>query len=1480
MQDNFKGTKLSALERRIMDSLKIEERHEQLSNVLPLYRRVTSALIPPLQYSIGFLHPHEDDSKEEAETEGEENKGEKKNPENLSSDEIDVACPLEEESASNSFLNALTTAVFYASAEPLKSYRRGPPKEKEEQVYSVADETNQGVAAETLKEETNEQLQISEDEPKFGSVIDEKDIHDASSVSDSDISSDTSTLSEARRVLTGSGEVPDIDQMTPWEKSVFQKVNLLLNHDQGLFSYSTEEKREEPDFEALPWYIANRLKKTFGLQDNDQFHGRFEAWLVRDVLLSGYIYLTSSSLCYYSLLPGALSEEKDTKDDRKVEEGALGFKLGHYGDSYYNSVHKHLFWAVLTSSNLCLYTSSSEMFFPVKVVDLKTASYCEVLTEPVGTLGQKSEQHDTKLSRSLSDSSLSQLESDASSIADSSDENAESLQGGVWFRIVCDKKSYKFHTRNIFTARHWCNAITKQIFQLKNSNVHREVVLKIPFDKILEFRKNFVLAEADEDIVLDNDTPVTFTAKYNTVIRKKGIDGEQQKNAIPQSGNVSYDFVHFLLFNQGKDVWDAIEKLLAESQKLDVVTESDESTQGYENRGLANVPSIISTLEADLESSMSIIDKIARVNEDVYQLRERERYKFKNGVEEFAKLGKESPEKNNVVSKILSKPMKRKGSSKIFCNSGSSGSTESSLNRILGEDGSGTDFLTDLVMDGHHLQFPRPFSVQTLKSLDLHMSSSTKSRKELEKNYAKLVAKNKEDEDDMDPFLDEQDESSEITNESVYTNETGNTSDIKEGRRGLKQRFKMLYSTSSIAPPRSDLRASSTESLSLKTDQDRESAMKKLRKYFHADPSEELMAIYKVYLRRSIPVYGRLFLGKEKLYFKSLLPGVSTKMILPLKNIAECRKRVGSVVKLAGISIVLHGREVICLEFRSKSARNECERLLSVQSKACQSTPKIERLQQEVELSTALQNSEDSDELLEEIEKKEIEELAYRRVREARVRLLEDRLSTASGIEFPLIIGEDPIFFSEIKSSVSYNFVLLTIGSRGDVQPYIALGKQLIVEGHNVTIATHGEFRDWIVSHGINFKEIAGNPAELMSLMVRHGSMSVGFLKEASLKFRGWVGDLLSTSWKACQGADVLIESPSAMGGLHIAEALGIPYMRAFTMPWSRTRAYPHAFIVPDQKRGGSYNLFTHVMFETVFWKGISGQVNKWRVETLGIPRTNLARMRQTQIPFLYNMSPEIFPPSVDFPDWVKVTGYWFLNEGAGDYKPPDDLVTFLKKARAENQKVVYIGFGSIVVKDAKSLTKAVVDAVLASGVRCVLNKGWSDKLNDEKAEKTKIEVELPEEVFSCGSVPHDWLFKQVDAAVHHGGSGTTGATLRSGLPTIIKPFFGDQFFYASRVEDLGVGLALKKLNAKSLANALKSITTNTEFAMKAQAIAENMKQDTGVMNAVAAIYSELTYAKTLIRSIRLSNEQKRNSDDDLDSSAQLTGSESVDSDL
>ncbi|CAM9023940.1 unnamed protein product [Wickerhamomyces anomalus] len=253
--------------------------------------------------------------------------------------------------------------------------------------------------------------------------------------------------------------------------------------------------------------------------------------------------------------------------------------------------------------------------------------------------------------------------------------------------------------------------------------------------------------------------------------------------------------------------------------------------------------------------------------------------------------------------------------------------------------------------------------------------------------------------------------------------------------------------------------------------------------------------------------------------------------------------------------------------------------------------------------------------------------------------------------------------------------------------------------------------------------------------------------------------------------------------------------------------------------------------------------------------------LQQNKVPFLYNISPTVFPPPVDFNDWIKVTGYWFLNE-AITYSPPQELLDFINQARIDEKKLVYIGFGSIVVSNPKELTQAVVDAVLDADVRCILNKGWSERLGGS----SQIEIELPYEVFNAGSLPHDWLFPQIDAAVHHGGSGTTGATLRAGLPTIIKPFFADQFFYANRVEDIGVGISLKKLNVKSLSKALKEATTNNRMITKARDIGAKIRKENGVANAIDTIYRDLQYAKELIsnkRKIPITTEDERLIDED-----------------
>lgn len=477
------------------------------------------------------------------------------------------------------------------------------------------------------------------------------------------------------------------------------------------------------------------------------------------------------------------------------------------------------------------------------------------------------------------------------------------------------------------------------------------------------------------------------------------------------------------------------------------------------------------------------------------------------------------------------------------------------------------------------------------------------------------------------------------------------------------------------------------------------------------------------------------------------------------------------------------------------------------------------------------------------------------------------RLSNLSINDSAPIDFDDPCAsIINFKPNESLRITCLTIGSRGDVQPYIALCKGLLAEGHKPRIATHREFEPWVRAHGIDFAPVEGDPAELMRICVENGMFTYSFLKEASLKFRGWIDDLLSSAWVGCQDSDVLIESPSAMGGIHIAEALRIPYFRAFTMPWTRTRTYPHAFAVPDHKIGGAYNYMTYVMFDNVFWKAIAGQVNRWRKKELGLRSTNLDKMQPNKVPFLYNFSPSVVPPPADYGEWIHVTGYWFLDEGS-NWTPPEDLLAFIKKARDDRKKLVYIGFGSIVVSDPTALTKTVIESVVSADVRCILSKGWSDRLGDPASAKT--EVPLPPQIHQITAAPHDWLFAQVDAVAHHGGAGTTGASLRAGVPTIVKPFFGDQFFFGTRVEDLGVGILMKKLNVNAFTRALWEVTNSERIIIKAKLLGEKIRkvrflsryfpslskhcanatcaQENGVEKAIQCLYRDLEYASTLV---------------------------------
>ncbi|KAI5966737.1 ATG26 [Candida pseudojiufengensis] len=1210
-----------------------------------------------------------------------------------------------------------------------------------------------------------------------------------------------------------------LKHLTPLQKSVID--NLDPQHiKEGVLIKIKDKNQDSNDGKLtlskkiLRYKIAEKLKNVFDLDNDDIFYGNYSSWLVKDVLLQGHMYVTKKALLYFAFLPKRFSvneslENQNIDDSANiVHKGTLGMKTAKFGDSTFTTMLTHRYWAILRPETLSIYGSSTDLYFPLTVIDIRTCQYAEIMdedklkeasfsptnrTQPPSRSGYASGVTtppaviDTayELNKMLQDENIGATE-----------DTIEAKSNSVWFKLVTRKKTYKFQCDNLYSARQWCNNLTKLIFQLNNANQGNEVLVKIPIANIIDFKKRTLFSEEDDDDIdqSENDIPLSLSIKYYTTQHVEKRKREKFKDKF-KAENYDKGEIFFLFPKNGLDFFKSFEDIVNNRSKNPSKSKLSLSRDPPLEQTFSTLTLSTNKLVKDVLAS-NLIDQKAPPDSSTLK-----------------KLGKSFTNPRNFLK--------------------SSNNNEDEPND--------TTSMSDEI-NSTHISLPKALSEKTLRSLEISFETTFKNLKDASIRYEE------EGNNKMLAAINELPLPSNLSDKGVVQNK----SRIGKSIKALTNMGQRLAATPNHYTIKDEYYVESEE--------ERDTALRHFKGHFSLYNSK-LIASYFCHLVRSLPVYGKLYVSEHEVCFRSMLPGVSTKMIVPMADIKTVEEATnGSKLSYVGAKIILNGAEEMSIEFASTKSRDDFVQIsLDILDKlhvneSFRPQPHEWGSNYDIELSKTRMEYTDSERkrIQSEDKSEESKEVAIEKVELARIKMFEDRLTLASGLDIPIILEDSPFFKTEMKPSTSYRITLLTIGSRGDVQPYIALGLGLQKEGHKVTIATHSEFKDWIEKYHFTFKEIAGDPSELMSFMVGNNSMSVSFLKNAQAKFKDWIGKLLTTSWQACQGSDIIIESPSAMAGIHIAEALVIPYYRAFTMPWTRTRAYPHAFFVPDAKKGGSYNYLTHVLFENIFWKGIQSQVNKWRVNELDLPKTNLSRMQQTKVPFLYNVSPCIMPPANDFPDWVKVTGYWFLDEGGDEYKPPKELVEFMNSAARDNKKLVYIGFGSIVVNDATSLTKAIVEAVLEADVRCILNKGWSDR--GKSKDKNEIEVELPDEIYKSGAVPHDWLFPRVDAAVHHGGSGTTGATLKAGTPSIIKPFFGDQFFYATRVEELGVGLALKKLTKKSLSEALITVTEDLKIVEKAKQVSEQISHEHGVLSAIEAIYSDLEYARSLIMTKELHN--------------------------
>ncbi|KAK6512045.1 hypothetical protein TWF481_000943 [Arthrobotrys musiformis] len=454
------------------------------------------------------------------------------------------------------------------------------------------------------------------------------------------------------------------------------------------------------------------------------------------------------------------------------------------------------------------------------------------------------------------------------------------------------------------------------------------------------------------------------------------------------------------------------------------------------------------------------------------------------------------------------------------------------------------------------------------------------------------------------------------------------------------------------------------------------------------------------------------------------------------------------------------------------------------------------------------------------------------------------------------------------KDVPKLNIVIQIIGSRGDVQPFVALGKVLRNNPpyHRVRIATHPTFHKFVEENGLEFFSIGGDPAELMAFMVKNPGLMPGWdsLKQGDVgKRRKAMYEMLLGCWRSCiEGgngmtphkelvpigedgndnvfiADAIIANPPSFAHIHCAERLAIPLHLMFTMPWTPTQSFPHplANIRSSNTEANITNFLTYTMVEMMTWQGLGDLVNKFREKTLGLDPVSTmwapGMIQRLRVPHTYCWSPALIPKPQDWGEHIKISGFYFLDL-ANNYTPPEDLAAFLDAGPPP----VYIGFGSIVVDDPNALTNMIFEAIRLTGVRALVSKGWGGLGGDS--------LEIPDNVFMLGNCPHDWLFKKVACVVHHGGAGTTAIGVALGKPTVIVPFFGDQPFWGSMVHRAGAGPApvpFKEMTAEKLAASIK-FALSPEAQTAAGQIADKIKQEAGTVTGADSFHSSLDKQK------------------------------------
>ncbi|WP_160147682.1 glycosyltransferase [Arthrobacter sp. TS-15] len=412
--------------------------------------------------------------------------------------------------------------------------------------------------------------------------------------------------------------------------------------------------------------------------------------------------------------------------------------------------------------------------------------------------------------------------------------------------------------------------------------------------------------------------------------------------------------------------------------------------------------------------------------------------------------------------------------------------------------------------------------------------------------------------------------------------------------------------------------------------------------------------------------------------------------------------------------------------------------------------------------------------------------------------------------------------------------MIMSFGTRGDIQPYAALAGALARTGHDVTLAVPEGFAELVPQAGpgtITHKPAGSTMLRLVQEVMpelsgpRDALRTLGVMSSA-------MRELNAECWAAAQAVhpDVVVHHPKCLAGPHIAEALGVPGVLSLPLPFfTPTRAHAMPFF-----GGASFGALGNRAsygFRRMSGAIYGGMINAFRREAgLGRIRRLADPLRNpdgSPVHVLYPYSRHVVPVPEDYPPSAHVTGYWFLDHNEDDdYDPPAQLVDFL----AAGEPPVYIGFGSMGFgKGANERRNTVLAALRVHGLRGIVATGWGGIAPGEAG---------TDDVLVMEGAPHEWLFPRVAAVVHHGGAGSTAAGIRAGRPTLVVPFLGDQPFWGARVHALGIGpapLPARQLR-DGLTDRLGDLVHTGSYASRAEQVGAAVRAENGLAAGVQVL--------------------------------------------